>query len=349
MKSPRRDQLKSLLADLAPPVREVPPQAGNSPEPMAPETKSEPRVRTLMPDRAISGSVRAMSRSLGELGAAAEEAARLREQLATGLAIVAVDPALVDPSFVADRLDGHDTPEGLAFLDDIRAHGQQVPVLLRPHPDVPGRYQIAYGHRRLWAARRLGVPVNAQVRPLTDAELVIAQGQENAQRRDLSFIEKAMFARALDERGFDRATLMAALAVQTAEVSRLLSVAKAMPAELIAAIGPAPKAGRPRWLALAEKVQGKPALGRALAALNALDAARLDSDGRFARAFAAATGQGPAAAKPRVVLKEGVRPLVSLKTQGPGATLNFGDKPFAEYVAAHIEALYSGWKKGMGG
>lgn len=347
MKTPRRDQLKSLLLGARPEDGDGPPQAPQAPAGLdaAPEQKADPRIRPLAEGRAISGSVRAMSRSLGELGAAAEEAVKLREQLDRAVAVIEIDPGLIDPSFVLDRLEGPDTAEGRAFLDDIRRHGQQVPILVRPAPGREGRYQIAYGHRRLWAARRLGLPVKAQVRALSDAELVIAQGQENAQRRDLSFIEKAMFARALDERGFDRATLMAALAVQTAEVTRLLAVARAVPAELITAIGPAPKAGRPRWLALAEAVGEAGALARALAA--ATGSAVADSDTRFARALAAATRQSAPDRREQAVLTDAGRPLVRLIGQGTRASLAFEDRAFAEYLASRLRPLYRDWR-GLG-
>lgn len=291
----------------------------------------------------MSGSVKAMSRSLGELGAAAQEAEQLRAQIERGGTVLDIAVDLVDPSFVLDRLEGPESEEGRAFLADIRAHGQQVPVLLRPHPERPGRYQIAYGHRRLWAARRLGVPIKAQVRNLSDAELVVAQGQENAQRRDLSFIEKAMFARALDERGFDRSTVMAALAVQTAEVTRLLAVARAVPAELIAVIGPAPKAGRPRWTALADAARTPGALARALKAAGT-SPATLDSDGRFARAFAAATARDARERETEtVLLRQGKRLLVRMKGQGAGAQITFEERAFAEFLAGHMPRLHAEW------
>ena len=49
-------------------------------------------------------------------------------------------------------------------------------------------------------------PVRAVVRTLSDAELVIAQGKENNERRDLSFIERALFAAHLEHRKFERPT-----------------------------------------------------------------------------------------------------------------------------------------------
>ena len=241
--------------------------------------------------------MKAMRLSLGEMGAQAAEAQALRAALAAGETAVDLDPALVDPSFVLDRLDrvGDDDPDFRAFVEDMRVHGQLTPILVRPHPDRPGRWQIAFGHRRWRAAGRIGRPVKALIRPLDDAALVVAQGQENAQRRDLSFIEKAMFARALEDRGFARPVVIAALAVHASEAARLIGVARELPADLAARIGPAPKAGRPRWMALALALKADGAADRARAALAAPETAALASDARFARAFAAA--QPPAASE----------------------------------------------------
>ena len=54
--------------------------------------------------------------------------------------------------------------------------------------------------------------------------LVLAQGKENSERRDLSFIERAMFAVHLEERGFDRNVVMAALSVDKSEAAKLFAV-----------------------------------------------------------------------------------------------------------------------------
>ena len=136
----------------------------------------------------------------------------------------------------------------------IRQHGQQVPVLLRPHPSQPGRFQVAYGHRRVRALAELERPVRAVVRELSDDELVVAQGQENNARKDLSFIERASFATTLEDRSFGRETIMAALNVDKTELSRLISVSRAVSREIVEAIGPAPKAGRRRWMELADRL-----------------------------------------------------------------------------------------------
>ncbi len=210
---------------------------------------------------------------------------------------------------MSDRLAQGPDAEYRRLVESIRESGQQVPILVRPHPDAAGRYQIAYGHRRRDAAAELGVPVRAIVRPLTDTQLVIAQGKENGERRNLSFIERALFAADLQRRGFDRPTLHGALGVQSAEMTRLLAVAAAIPADLIRGIGPAPKAGRLRWREFAREL-ARPGVAETVAGLLDQTAVRgLPSDRRFAavigaiRATAAAVPETLADARGIVVAR----------------------------------------------
>lgn len=183
------------------------------------------------------------------------EARALKQALESGNAVVDLDTALVDPSFIRDRLPQGEDPEFEEFKDSIRTHGQKVPILVRPSPRTEGRYEAAYGHRRLLACAQLGKKVRAVVAQFDDVDLVIAQGKENRDRLDPSYIERAMYARALDEHPFERTVIMSALSVDKAALSRLLSVAHAIPSELVTAIGPARKAGRPRWTAFVDRLQ----------------------------------------------------------------------------------------------
>jgi ParB family chromosome partitioning protein len=284
-----------------------------------------------------------MRLTLGDMGAKAAEAQALRAAIEAGESAVSLDPATIDASFVADRLGGDaDDPDFQTFVEDIRAQGQLTPILVRPHPEREGRWQIAFGHRRWRAAKLLGRPVLAIARRLDDAALVIAQGQENAARRDLSFIEKAMFARTLEERGFSRPTLCAALSVHPSEAARLIGVARETPRELVAAIGPAPKAGRPRWMALAKALERDGALAQAMAALAHPDAARLDSDARFARAFAAlreAPDGAPSTRSDEVLLADASGAAL-LRLSRPGGALRVEiDAARAPELARKIEAL----------
>lgn len=369
----RKNDLRALLLGGAPPAPETT---------AAPEIKSAPRVRSTDPEaapvagepagRVASGAVRAMGLSLGNIRREAEDSARaleeksaeletLRADMAAGGAILDLDPDRIEPSFMADRLGGAgaeasesyapDDPDFTAFVEDILQHGQQVPILVRPHPGMPGFYEIAYGHRRWRAARRLGQKVKAVVRPLSDIELVVAQGQENAQRRDLSFIEKALFALALDQRGFDRSTLCSALAVQTAEITRLLNVARAVPTGLAGAIGPAPKAGRQRWLQLVEGIDRPGAKGRMMDVLASEAFRRAESDTRFVLVFEAVyareAAQSPARAADPVFTDAAGRVLARRDGTSRETRLILDEKlapEFAALIIARLPQLYREWQ-----
>jgi ParB family transcriptional regulator, chromosome partitioning protein len=241
----RKNSIKALFGG------DIVPAAGGE---RAPEETSIPAVHDPLatPARASSGAVKAMGLSLSSITREAEEARALRQALEDGERIVELDTGKIDVSFVSDRLsdEERDDPDFLLLVESMRESGQQVPILVRPIGEGSGRYQVAYGHRRLKAARRLGRPVKALVRALSDDELVLAQGKENAERRNLSFIERALFAHALVGRGFERKLVCDALSVQKSELSRLLQVAEAVPFHFVRDIGPAPKVGRERWMTL---------------------------------------------------------------------------------------------------
>ncbi|MDI7861991.1 plasmid partitioning protein RepB [Rhizobiaceae bacterium n13] len=289
----RKNELKALFSGgsvATPPVANPAPatvQPPSAPAARAPETKSAEPLPAGEGARTASGAIKAMGLSLGAITREAEEARALRQALVDGERILSLDPALIDSSFVEDRLaiDGPEEEDFLALVESIRENGQQVPILVRPNPAKEGRYQTAYGHRRLRAVARLGLKVKAIVRLLTDDELVLAQGKENAERRNLSFIERATFAAALVARGFDRKLVGEALSVQKSELSRLLQVAEGVPQHIVRAIGPAPKAGRDRWMSLAGLFGSEAATAKSLDEIYSGRFRAADSDQRFQMLF----------------------------------------------------------------
>lgn len=238
-------------------------------------------------DRVRTGAISAMGSSLKELTEGAKVAARLQEQIETGAAVIDLDPPLIDASIISDRLTAEIDPSFDALVESMKVSGQQVPILVRPHPESLGRYQVAYGHRRLRAAAKLGIKIRAVVRNLTNNELVVAQGKENLDRHDLSYIEKALFARRLEDQGFERGVIVAALSTDKSDLSRYIAVARMIPEPLLQLIGPANKAGRARWTALAERL-GHPRAEKVVGDVLASDAfQRLDSNARFQTLFEA--------------------------------------------------------------
>ncbi|GAC1553712.1 MAG: plasmid partitioning protein RepB [Beijerinckiaceae bacterium] len=235
--------------------------------------------------RVSAGSVRSLRDTFSGVERENEE---LRAQLASHHVTIELDPELVDPSPVADRFPEQETGSFETLKASIRDRGQEVPILVRQHPTIHGRYQSAYGHRRVRVARELGVRVKAYIRALSDEDLAIAQGIENSAREDLSFIERAVFARRLEEAGFDRSLIQTALSIDRAEVSKLIAVAKAIPHDVIEAVGRASKVGRGRWQALAEALACSDVVKRARSAARDPKFNALPSDARFLAVLSAA-------------------------------------------------------------
>jgi ParB family transcriptional regulator, chromosome partitioning protein len=297
-------------------------------------------------ERRRSGAVGAMSGALRSLAAQADVAATLQ----TGASVVELDTALIDDSFIADRVADANDLSLTTLVESVRESGQQVPVLVRPNPTAKGRYQIAYGRRRTHAARILERPVRAVIRPLTDAELVIAQGKENLERRDLSFIERAFFALRLEQHGFPRETITSAMGVGKGDLSSLISVAKTVPEDVLAAIGPAPAAGRPRWRDLSERICS--ADRRTLSVLLGDPAFQAKgTDERFAAVYAAVTPK-PERMPKAETLKDakGLRyARVERGATGLRVTVEEGAEPgFGDYLAARIPEILAAYRASKG-
>jgi ParB family transcriptional regulator, chromosome partitioning protein len=332
----RKDELKALF---------TPTQFGENAQSEAPYAPVE---RT--PSRRTADVVRSMGLNLSTLTSEAESARKLREQIDAGTAVADLDPATVEPSFVTDRFAELDDEEFDALLQSIKANGQLVPILVRPHPENPERFQVAYGHRRLRAAALLNSKVRAVVRQMTDEQMVVAQGKENSERRDLTFIERALFAQNLEDRGFDRSVLMAALSVDKSEIARLLAVVRATPSHIIQAIGPAPKAGRPRWLMLAELVNGVKQDGVLESVLASPSFKQLPSDRRFEMLFSALSASGRKKTESYRWSDPEGRRIVKVERSGRETRLSFDENlepNFGEFVARQLDTLFSRFKESV--
>lgn len=340
--SKRKDHLKALFGGG--------PMEGEAPSPQttpsAPESKPAPKPAANEAPRSASGAVKAMGLSLSSMTREVEDARALKESLAKGERVIPVDPGLIDPSLVRDRLSREDDGDEdfAALMESVRESGQQVPVLLRPHPTADGRFQVAYGHRRVRAAARLKQPVQAIIRTLSDDELVLAQGKENTERRNLSFIERAFFAAALMRHGFERGVVQRALSLHKAEMTRLLQVAEAVPAQIAIAIGPAPKAGRPRWMALAEFFKHDTAIVIAEDLIHTDDFKDAESDVRFRmlhERLARRSAKKADGGKSRAIADTNGRPLAKI-TLGAKPRLDFDEasRPgFAGFLADLLPEL----------
>ncbi|MER9255408.1 plasmid partitioning protein RepB [Mesorhizobium sp. M0598] len=294
--------------------------------------------------RVLAGPVRTMGLALDRMD---QEARELQEALKSGERVVELDPELIDGSFVRDRLDGEVTATD-DIVRSIEENGQEVPILVRQHPDLEGRYQVAYGHRRLRAIRLLKRKVRAVVRPLSDNELVVAQGIENTARKDLSYIERAVFASSLEAHGFGRDLIMQALSTDKTELSKLLSVAKSIPGSLVKAIGAAPSMGRRRWMDIAEKITDPKALRAATNAIERPEFEALESDERFMMVLAEVSKKPQREQTVSEWKPNGGKVAAKIKDTGTAYTLSLktagADEGFGAYLTGRLDDLYADWQ-----
>ncbi|WP_310622372.1 plasmid partitioning protein RepB [Flexibacterium corallicola] len=168
--------------------------------------------------------------------------------------IRALNPNDCFPSFISDRID-FNSEKLERLVKSIEASGQEVPILVREHPEFPGKYQIAYGHRRVQACKQLGIAVNGVVKDLDDLQLMKAQGKENNDREGLTFIELALFSYKMRKNKAslkDVADATGNAGSSESLVSKNTAIVESIAAERILQIGSAPGIGRPNWKALAE-------------------------------------------------------------------------------------------------
>lgn len=303
------------------------------------ETGSEPRVDVARPRY-----------KTGAIGAVSESIAKLKSR-----SVIDIDPFTIDGAGVEDRLD-YDDASHEELVASIRDYGQQVPILVRPHPDDPDRYQIVYGRRRLLALRDLKMPAKALVRDLDEAELVLAQGQENSARKDLSFIEKCNFAKQMRDAGYDRKAICGALSVDKTVVSRMLGIIDRIDVSIIEAVGPAPGVGRDRWANLANRIdEMKVDPVQIVGAVNLLSGTQ-NSDARFEAAMSAIGAKSnvaTAARKPTAQrgTSETVRSdngfeiarVVRSKKAVVVTVADAGQGKFGDWLADHLPEIYQQW------
>jgi ParB family chromosome partitioning protein len=148
-----------------------------------------------------------------------------------------INPVLIRASKWANR---HDTSfanvEFFALKSEIESAGGNVqPIRVRALPDVPGEFEIIFGHRRHQACLQLGIPISAIVDKVNDKELFQAMDRENRAREDLSPYEQGeMYRRALDEGLYPSLRGLASeLGVDPGNASKAIAIAR-LPSEVLA-------------------------------------------------------------------------------------------------------------------
>jgi ParB family chromosome partitioning protein len=310
--------------------------------PETPKADSEARY-----EYARRGASRSMMISIDEM---AENA----KKMIAGEAIVSLDVGVLDQSFVSDRIEDDDE-DYILLREAIKEQGQSTPILVRPHPQIAGRYMIVFGHRRARVAKELGIPVRAVVKNLEDIAHIVAQGQENTARANLSFIEKALFAKKLLDMEQSKDTIKSALTIDDTLLSRMLSVAEIVPAAVIEAIGAARTIGRDRWEELKKRVKQPASADFAMEVVRSDEFQSKDATERFnyllARLETARKGR-PKAARSKIEsatwAPEDKMVAASFRNTGNTFSLSLKSKnagEFGRYISSNLESLYRAFKE----
>lgn len=295
---------------------------------------------------ASRGASKSISSTLDDL---ADKADKLLE----GETIVELDPKLVDPSFLKDRIE-HNDEEFDKLKNAIEEDGQNSPILVRPHPTVDGRYMVVFGARRRRVAEELGIQVRAVIKQMTDRDHVVAQGQENAARSNLTFIERALMAASVIDRKYDKdnATVMSALSIDKATLSKMLSVAS-ISGMILNALGSAKSVGRDRWYELKTLLDRPVNSKKAVSLIEDETFKKLESDQRFDFLYNALKKGGKVSkgivSKPKLWAPKDKQLEVNTSARSKSFTLAIKAKDqkgieFGEFVSKRLDTLYEQFK-----
>lgn len=125
-------------------------------------------------------------------------------------------------------------PDALKELSDsIKEKGVIQPLIVRPHPNNPGHYEIVAGERR-WRASQIAqlheLPVI--IRTLSDTEVLEVAIIENIQRADLNPLEEALsYHQLMDRFGHTQEKLAEALSKSRSHIANQLRLLQ-LPTEI---------------------------------------------------------------------------------------------------------------------
>lgn len=132
---------------------------------------------------------------------------------------LAIDQILEDPKNARRDYDAVKMAELTASVAD---KGVKSPISVKPHPTIPGKYQINHGHRRFRASKAAGrTHVPAFIDEMHDD---YDQVVENLQREDLTPLELAMFIAGKLEEGEKKGQVAQKLGKKPAMITEHLAL-----------------------------------------------------------------------------------------------------------------------------
>ncbi|MTH96692.1 plasmid partitioning protein RepB [Roseibium sp. RKSG952] len=291
---------------------------------------------------------------------------------------VYLNPFDVEPSFMRDRYDMD--PEAREKLDQLKAsirdmEGNYAPAAVRPHPKERGKYQLVFGHRRHQAIKELANEsaepnkwlLKAFINSVSDEELLLLQTSENAERLDLTYIERASWAHSLlKNTGLTQKDIAPRLGLEKASLSKMLSTVTNIPEDVRYAIGRAEGVGEPRWMALSKFLKNEHLVDLIRLEIGKPDFPELSSKERMERALLvmkqATTAANKAAQKskkpapkaqpsvPAETLMHNGRQIGMARTSQAGMhlTISSENAEFGEWIKQKMSDLYEEFATEMG-
>jgi ParB/RepB/Spo0J family partition protein len=152
------------------------------------------------------------------------------ETVSAATALVEIPLALIIPTPENPRIIRDGDPRVAERAESIKALGQLQPILVRPHPTQPGKYDLRGGELRYRAMKLLGRPtILAIVRDMDDSLAKDITITENIQRDDFTPMEEARGILTLLADGRDYRTVAEQIGKSAAWVCRRKALAELAP------------------------------------------------------------------------------------------------------------------------
>lgn len=164
---------------------------------------------------------RGLAQLIGEMDAAQPApAAPVAADRRVPIELIARNPRNPRREFAEDLLED--------LVQSIRTHGLVQPIVVRPEPANPNRFEIIAGERRWRAAQRAGLTeVPVVIRAVDDRQALEIAIVENVQRSDLNPVEEALgYQQLIDEHDYTQADLGAVIGKSRSHVANSLRLLK---------------------------------------------------------------------------------------------------------------------------